>query len=201
MKNRALKLSIVSGLCISLFACSNSDNGNKGGGQDSGAGGSSAGGSAGTSSSGGAPSSGGKSGSGGTSNGGSGGDSHHGGAGGAGASGSGGKGGMMVDGGMMDAMMDGAMMDGGLEAPMMQSVEPLSGGLHVMWMNMTKNCDKVELLRNKNGGAYAVAYTLAGSATSQHDAQVTSPGTYCYKARCVKGSETSPESNEKCGMP
>ncbi|MES1174970.1 MAG: hypothetical protein ABUL62_11655 [Myxococcales bacterium] len=84
---------------------------------------------------------------------------------------------------------------------MIESVEPLEGGLHVMWMNMTKGCDKVVLLRSKDGGTFSVAYTLAGAADSQHDAQATAPGTYCYKARCLKGSDASPDSEEKCGTP
>ena len=87
------------------------------------------------------------------------------------------------------------------QAPMIMSVEPLQGGLHVMWDNVTPDCDKIELDRNKDGGAYATAYTLVGVATSQHDVSAVSPGTYCYKARCLKGSEKSPDSNEKCGMP
>ena len=86
-------------------------------------------------------------------------------------------------------------------APVIQSVEPLGGALHVMWMNTTMGCDKVELDRKKDAGAYATAYTLTGSATSQHDTQATAPGTYCYKARCLKGGGKSPDSNEKCGTP
>lgn len=91
--------------------------------------------------------------------------------------------------------------DGMLEPPMIESVEPLEGGLHVMWMNMTKDCDKVVLLRNKDGGTFSIAYTLAGAADSQHDAQATAPGTYCYKGRCLKGSNASADSEEKCGTP
>lgn len=89
----------------------------------------------------------------------------------------------------------------GPQAPVMESVEPLTGGLHVMWMNVTADCDMIELLRNKDGGSYATAYTLAGAATSQHDEAAMAPGMYCYKARCKKGAQTSPDSNEKCGTP
>lgn len=174
MKNTISRLPIVFGLGFSLFACTSEDikvRVHDSGGVDSTSGGS------------------------GGSNGGSGGDPHHGSGGTSGAPSTGGMGGMMMDGSMM---MDGAS---GMHAPMMQSVMPMSGGLHVMWMNVTTDCDKIELLRNKDGGAYAVAYTLTGAATSQHDTQATGPGTYCYKARCVKGTQTSPESNEKCGTP
>lgn len=95
----------------------------------------------------------------------------------------------------------GGQSDVAPEAPMIESVEPLEGGLHVMWMNMTENCDKIVLLRSKNGGDFAVAYTLSGLADSQHDAQATAPGEYCYKAHCVKGTQTSPDSDAKCGSP
>jgi hypothetical protein len=82
----------------------------------------------------------------------------------------------------------------------LDSVEPLGGGLHVMWTNSGASCDKIELWRNKDGGAYALAYTLTASADSQHDAQVMKPGMYCYKVRCVKGTSYT-ESNEKCASP
>ena len=124
-----------------------------------------------------------------------GGDSHHGGgAAGSGTSGGGVSGAEPVTGGA-------GQTDGAPEAPMIESVEPLEGGLHVMWMNMTTDCNKVVLLRSKDGGEYAVAYTLTGSADSQHDAQATAPGEYCYKARCIKGDQTSPDSDAKCGSP
>ena len=87
------------------------------------------------------------------------------------------------------------------QAPMMKSAVPLQGVLHVEWDNVTPDCDKIELDRNKDSGAFALAYTLTGAATSQHDSSATPPGTYCYKARCVKGAETSPDSNEVCGTP
>ena len=178
MKNTISNLPIVLALGLSQFACSNSDDHPSGATHDSGPGHSGTGGSAAGGSSGGAA-----------------GDPHHGSGGTSGAPSSGGMGGMMMDGSMM---MDGAS---GMHAPMIQSVMPMSGGLHVVWTNVMTDCDKIELLRNKDGGAYAVAYTLTGAATSQHDTQATSPGTYCYKARCVKGTQTSPESNEKCGTP
>ena len=87
------------------------------------------------------------------------------------------------------------------EAPMMISAEKVAGGLHVMWKNVTLDCDKIELSRKHDAGAYAVAYTLNGAATSQHDTQAAPPGMYCYTARCLKGAVASVDSNEKCGTP
>ena len=73
------------------------------------------------------------------------------------------------------------------EAPIMVGAEKVAGGLHVTWKNVTTGCDKIELSRKHDAGAYAVAYTLAGAATSQHDTQAVPPGMYCYTARCLKG--------------
>jgi hypothetical protein len=86
-------------------------------------------------------------------------------------------------------------------APTMEGATPQEGVLHVAWMNNTPDCEKIELDRNLDGGAFAVEYTLTGAATSQHDTEAVPPGTYCYKARCIKGAETSPDSNEVCGTP
>ena len=87
------------------------------------------------------------------------------------------------------------------DAPVMASAAKVPGGLHVTWKNVTIGCDKIELSRKHDAGAYAVAYTLSGSATSQHDTQAVPPGMYCYTARCLKGGQTSVDSNEKCGTP
>lgn len=86
-------------------------------------------------------------------------------------------------------------------APVLQSVEPLDGGLHVMWMNTTPSCEKIEIDRKKDAGAYATVFTVAGQAFEQHDDGATAPGVYCYQLRCVIGAEKSPNSNEKCGTP
>ncbi len=120
---------------------------------------------------------------------------HGGGHGGAGG-GTGGAGGIGGGGG------GGGGSSGPPQAPIMKSVGPMQGALHVEWENVTPDCEKIELDRNKDGGAYAKAYTLVGVATSQHDTSAVPPGTYCYKARCVKGgAETSADSNEKCATP
>jgi len=87
------------------------------------------------------------------------------------------------------------------DAPIMVSAVKVAGGLHVTWKNVTTGCDKIELSRKHDAEAYAVAYTLSGSSTSQHDTQAVPPGMYCYTARCLKGGQTSAESNEKCGTP
>ena len=89
----------------------------------------------------------------------------------------------------------------GLQAPVLQSVAPLGSALHVAWKNVQTDCDKIEVSRNKDAGAYAVAATLAGTATSLHDTGATPPSTYCYTLVCKRGAEVSPASNEKCAKP
>lgn len=118
-----------------------------------------------------------------------------------GAGGMGGMGGMGGGTGGSATSAGGGGGTAGPEAPLMKSVEPLEGALHVMWMNVTPDCDKVVLSRKHDAGEYAVAYTLSGAAESQHDTGAKPPGMYCYKARCDKGGQMSPDSNEKCGAP
>lgn len=95
----------------------------------------------------------------------------------------------------------GAGSGGPPQAPVMKSVVPMEGALHVSWDNTTPDCESIELDRNHDGGAFETAYTLVGAADSQHDTSAVPPGQYCYKARCIKGTETSPDSAEKCGTP
>jgi hypothetical protein len=87
------------------------------------------------------------------------------------------------------------------QAPVMDSVSPLAGALHVAWTNVTLDCERIELWKNQDGGDFMLAYTLVGEAEAQHDEDVVPSSTYCYKARCAKGDETSPDSNEECGTP
>jgi hypothetical protein len=95
----------------------------------------------------------------------------------------------------------GGSSSGPPQAPMMLGAVPMQGALHVTWENVTPDCETIELDRNHDGGAFATEYTLAGVATSQHDTEAVPPGSYCYKARCTKGAEVSPDSNEVCGTP
>lgn len=99
-------------------------------------------------------------------------------------------------------------LDSGAEAasgkpatPQVVSVEPLAGGLHVTWKLNGTGLTGVELWRKKDAGTYAKAFSLPGTATSQHDDGATAPGTYCYQVMVVRGSEMSDMSPEKCGTP
>jgi hypothetical protein len=99
-------------------------------------------------------------------------------------------------------------VDSGAEAasskpatPTVVSAEPLGGGLHVTWKLNDTGLTGVQLWRKKDSGAYAKAYTLPGTATSQHDGAATAPGTYCYQVMTIRGSDMSDMSPEKCGTP
>lgn len=107
----------------------------------------------------------------------------------------------------LDMGMDTEMDMGGPEAaskpmtPEIVDVMPMSGALHVSWKLNDTGLDNVLVWRNKDAGAYAIAYTLPGTATSQHDMDAMAPGTYCYKVQTKRGGVTSDESAEKCGTP
>ncbi|MEO7331371.1 MAG: hypothetical protein ABI193_22535 [Minicystis sp.] len=119
----------------------------------------------------------------------------------AGTGGTGGTGGTSGTGGSTTSAGGAGGGTSGPEAPIMKSVAPLSGALHVTWTNVTPDCDKIDLYRKHDAGDYAIAYTLSGAANSKHDTGAKPPGMYCYKARCDKGGQMSPDSNEKCGTP
>lgn len=85
--------------------------------------------------------------------------------------------------------------------PKIVSVIKMSGNLHVTWKNLDTGLTKVELLRKKDAGEYAVAYTYTKAATSQHDVGAYAPGTFCYQVRTTRGDLQSELSNEMCGTP
>lgn len=72
------------------------------------------------------------------------------------------------------------------------------GTMSLSWQLPTSGCDSVKISRNKDGGAFAVAKTLTGSATSTQDSPGHASGKYCYTVACVLNGTTSSESNEKC---
>lgn len=85
--------------------------------------------------------------------------------------------------------------------PTLVSAEKLAGNLHVSWKLNDTKLTAVELWRKKDQGTYAKAYTLPGTATSQHDGDVTAPGTFCYQVKTFRGTAESDFSPEKCGTP
>ena len=72
------------------------------------------------------------------------------------------------------------------------------GTVSLAWQNPASTCATVEVNRNKNAGAYAVAQTLSGSSTSVQDMPGHTSGTYCYTITCKLNGLASAPSNEKC---
>jgi hypothetical protein len=72
------------------------------------------------------------------------------------------------------------------------------GTMSLSWQVPTSGCDSIKISRNKDGGAYAVAKTLVGTATSTQDSPGHTNGKYCYTVACVLNNVTSSQSNEKC---
>jgi hypothetical protein len=87
-----------------------------------------------------------------------------------------------------------------LEAPVLVSIEPMAGGLHMTWSAPTA-CDEIAVYRSKDGGAFALVAMLPPYLGFFHDVEARAPGSYCYTATCVVSGEESPDSNELCGTP
>ena len=89
-----------------------------------------------------------------------------------------------------------------LAAPTISGIAKMAGGLHVMWKNAQKDCDKVEAERKSATETYKVAFSVPGVADNKHDAVGLTAGTeYTYRLRCVKGDTVSEYSAEKTGTP
>lgn len=86
--------------------------------------------------------------------------------------------------------------------PAVTGVMKMAGALHVTWKLNDTGLSSVELWRKTGTGAYAKAYTLPGSATSEHDTAASVVGTtYCYQVKTIRAGMESQLSVEKCGSP
>lgn len=72
------------------------------------------------------------------------------------------------------------------------------GTMSLEWQNPISTCATVEINRKKDTGAYSVAQTLTGQATSAQDMPGHANGTYCYTITCKLNGIASSPSNEKC---
>jgi hypothetical protein len=109
-------------------------------------------------------------------------------------------------GGDADASLpDGGIPDGrvsaSLAAPVLASVKPMHGGLHVTWENKEVGCDAIEGERKESGDYKALFSIPDGSVDNKHDALVKAGTTYTYRVRCKKGDDYSTYSNEMAGSP
>lgn len=90
---------------------------------------------------------------------------------------------------------------GPAEAPTLLSVQlVVHGTMQVRWSNPFTPCDAIVVERSANGGAYTMATTVTGAATSVRDMPGHANGTYCYHVLCERGADRSPPSNELCAM-
>lgn len=89
-----------------------------------------------------------------------------------------------------------------LEAPALDAVEPMAGGLHVRWTSHQHDCDAVEGERKSGSGQFEQVFTVPGSADNEMDGTATDPTvSYTYRVRCKKGAAYSAYSNELSGTP
>ncbi len=87
-------------------------------------------------------------------------------------------------------------------APVLDMVEPMHGALHLFWTNTAPDCDMVEGERKLDAAAYTVFFSVPGTVDNEMDDGATDPTiTYTYRLRCLKGSASSPYSNEVSNSP
>lgn len=88
-----------------------------------------------------------------------------------------------------------------LLAPLLVSVKPMHGGLHVIWENKQAGCDAIQGER-KDTGDFKLLFTIPdGTVDNKHDATVTAGKSYTYRVRCKKGDAFSTYSNEITASP
>lgn len=87
------------------------------------------------------------------------------------------------------------------KAPRLTELAPMTGAIHVTWVNEETGCDTVEIERKTGAAAFAVVYSVNGAADNKHDASATEKTPYTYRLRCKKGASYSPYSNQLDGTP
>jgi hypothetical protein len=90
--------------------------------------------------------------------------------------------------------------DEGATVPVLDTVMPMIGVLHVEWSAST-TCDTIEAERKDPTHAYAVAFSVSGTETSHMDSGASADMMYTYRLRCKMGETYSAYSNEKSANP
>lgn len=105
-----------------------------------------------------------------------------------------------IDAGPATAPDAGGPLDAGVPgSPVLRSVTLVEHGvMELTWENPASGCSNLTINRKRDAGAYEVAQTVAGVATSAIDMPGHASGTYCYTVACTLGSLTSTPSNERC---
>jgi hypothetical protein len=97
---------------------------------------------------------------------------------------------------------DDAAGGGTLQSPVLNEVMPMMGGLHLIWENKQTDCESIEVERMSGSAAYALVFSVPGSADNKMDDNATDKtAMYMYRLRCKKAGTYSDYSNEKSGTP
>lgn len=80
------------------------------------------------------------------------------------------------------------------------SIEPMAGGLHLVWTKHT-DCDSVAVDRKTDADPYETIASVDCEADNKHDADATEDMDYTYRLRAKKGEVYSGYSEEKTAHP
>jgi hypothetical protein len=86
------------------------------------------------------------------------------------------------------------------QAPMLQSIMPMAGGLHVTWMKHS-DCDTVEGERKSGTEDFKVVFTESCASDNKHDATATGNTDYTYRLRAKNKTGYSSYSEEVTANP
>lgn len=81
-------------------------------------------------------------------------------------------------------------------APSSLTVEPLSGGAHLTWVDNSSNETEFMIERKLAGGAYATLTTVPFNTTAYHDSTVVAGMTYTFHVMAMSTAGVSEPSNE-----
>jgi hypothetical protein len=88
-----------------------------------------------------------------------------------------------------------------IEAPMLMTVEPMDGALHLVWMNMAEDADSVEAERKMDDGPFEPAFSVPGTVDNRMDGTATDDMPYTYRLRAKKGALFSEYSEQMTANP
>ena len=87
------------------------------------------------------------------------------------------------------------------KAPRLTELAPMTGAIHVTWVNEEPACDTIEIERRLGAAPFAVVYSVPGSVDNKHDASATERSLYTYRLRCKHAAVYSSYSNELSATP
>lgn len=88
------------------------------------------------------------------------------------------------------------------DAPILDEVAPMHGGLHVFWTNVALDCDAVEGEHKTSTTEFVNFFSVPGTIDNEMDDIATDAAeTYTYRVRCKRGEVYSAYSNEISNSP